>query len=234
MKISKRAINPIPFLLPVTHLSQAVKPRYTLPPAKTPVTLFPHIKPQKTTLQPPMPLWSGERLKQERVIPHLLTVRGVASMERISHTKNFTATLPCEGILKRAPDGHLFLKLSNKFITEFALPGTTRPPYFHQIERVGAHITIMTPTEGKTVKEIGKKYTFKITGCYKVHPEKWDGIHTAYILTVESKELEYLREKYHLSSTPHSHPFSIVVAIERGTARETQTYLQVSPTATSA
>jgi hypothetical protein len=143
-----------------------------------------------------------------------------------------------EGFLRKTSDGYLFLKVDDKLIHKLypllKHHGATKPPYFHHIDRVGAHIPVMTREETENlpskVSEMGTTYPFTITGCHEMVPQEWDGIKKAWVLTIDSPELQELREKYHLSPSLGANPFTLTIAIKEGqTLKSQEAHFRINP-----
>ena len=105
--------------------------------------------------------------------------------------------------------------------------GFKEPPYFvhkeeapevlKDVDLVGAHITVISGYEQEQyqlndIKECGSKITFTLKHCKIVLPSNLKGIEKVFLLTVESKELEDIREKYHLPKCQYA--FHITIGIK--------------------
>lgn len=115
-------------------------------------------------------------------------------------------------------DGFIYLDVPNAIITPFRtlLPDTAHPreTVDSDITYVGAHISVMFPDELENVKikELGDDFSYRIKGLETVEPEGKDAV---YFVTVDSPELEKLREKYNLSKRIKDHDFHITVGVDK-------------------
>ncbi|MFW6173138.1 MAG: hypothetical protein ACOC5T_05280 [Elusimicrobiota bacterium] len=130
-------------------------------------------------------------------------------------------TVKLEGKLKQTKDGFVYLDIPDDIISGF-LPminnsNAKKPPYFNkEFNKVGTHISVMSKdeTEGLDIKEIGQNISFEIKSLKNTNPEGWNEIKKVYFITIKSKELEDLRQKYNLSKKIDGHEFHITVAVE--------------------
>lgn len=130
--------------------------------------------------------------------------------------------LPQVGVLTEEKRGYVYLKVEDGYIHQLfsKLPQYdhreyTKPQYFRRSDSPGAHISVFYVDERKQtgeIKEIGQKYSFKITGLATVPPKT----HEYIVLEVESPDLEQLRKKYGLSPLLHGHKFHITIAKKKG------------------
>lgn len=123
--------------------------------------------------------------------------------------------LPQNGILKEEKGGFVYLKVDDNYINQLFLmlsnPEYIKPPYFRRSDSPGAHISVFYVNERNQmgeIKEIGQKYSFKISGLASVPPKT----HKYIVLQVTSPELEQLRKKYGLSPLLQGHDFHISIA----------------------
>lgn len=124
--------------------------------------------------------------------------------------------LPLSGTLQQTTDGFVYLDISDRYITEchqfIKNEGFKFPPYFDK-NLVGAHITIMTPKEARSlkIKELGQTFDFKILDGAIVSPPKWEET-KACILTIEAPEIDALRTHYGLAKSLY--PLHITIGIK--------------------
>lgn len=124
------------------------------------------------------------------------------------------------GTLEQTEKGFVYVKVSDEFIyslQEMIIPeGFSPPPYFGE-KLVGAHITVIKADEALTdkIEELGEKIFFEVIECQIVYPHHFDGVDAAYILTIESPELDAIREKYGLRKPIY--PFHITIGIHKTT-----------------
>lgn len=121
-----------------------------------------------------------------------------------------------DGILKKTPDGLVYLHISDDYIHKlYPLldeEGTQKPSYC-------AHIPIISEKELSTLnleqlKEFGEVFDFTIKNCQCIHSSEHSDVESIWVLNVESPSLEHLRERYGLSSKLHSQEFAIVIGIK--------------------
>lgn len=102
-------------------------------------------------------------------------------------------------------------------------PGIELPPCSVS-GRLNAHITVLRPDEidqvggpDALVENRGKNFQYRIVGMRSLKPEGWAEMERAWILEVESPDLEKLRKSYGLSARPknNQHDFHITVAVRR-------------------
>lgn len=197
-------------------------PRLPHPPFHTcaPVRFFWHQRLSKSVLdEEPSPLMREVAEEQ------------IEEMEEGQLILSHSSTLPAEGILRQDHKGMIYLDVSDEWIHRlFPLigkKGGEKPPYFEYEGPFGAHIPVMTAKEWKNkqgllkapIPEIGEKYSFSITGCYRIRPEGWPEMDRVWFLTVDSPDLERLRERSLLPSKLASHPFQIVIGVKKKTSR---------------
>lgn len=117
--------------------------------------------------------------------------------------------------------GLLYLKVADQFFEAF-LPLINNENIEVGSSDLGAHISVMRYSMGDTIEdmenlpEIGNTYNFKVKYFATVKPDhdmKWDRV---WLLTVESSELEDLRESYGLTRKLHDnqHDFHITIAVK--------------------
>jgi hypothetical protein len=132
--------------------------------------------------------------------------------------------LPPSGIL-REHKGFVYVDLDDDYIHDVVKfiqdEGFQKPPYFGKADLVGAHISVMFPSELKKhnitkIDECGQRIFFKIKSCAVVYPARMK-VNSVYIITVDSKELNTIREKYSLPKPEHD--FHITIGITPKKAR---------------
>jgi hypothetical protein len=129
--------------------------------------------------------------------------------------QHITEKLPCHGILKNA-NGFVYVDIDDGYIHELIKfidqQGYEEPPYFGN-GLVGAHITVMDQSEGvQEIQECGQVIEFIPLHCEIVQPLKLKGVAEAYLIVVESQELNSLREQYHLLA--RKHPYHITIGVK--------------------
>lgn len=124
--------------------------------------------------------------------------------------------LPPSGIL-REHKGFVYVDLDDDYIhdvVKFIMPeGFSKPPYFGNADLVGAHISVMFPSELKQKKitkidECGQRIFFKIKECAVVYPARMKA-GSVYIITVDTQELDQIRAKYGLAKPEHAYHITI-------------------------
>lgn len=153
---------------------------------------------------------ANESVFWEHVSTHEIDRNNAAKVLEYAKTN-----LKQEGRLKEGADGYVYLKVDSDYIDKLfpllSQPGYVKPPFFRRSDSPGAHISVFYKDEreqtGK-IQEIGKWYSFKITGLTFV-PVK---THEYIVLQVESPELEQLRQKYGFTPLLKGHDFHITIA----------------------
>lgn len=133
-------------------------------------------------------------------------------------------TLDLKGTLKMTPDGFVYLKVDNAFfdiITPcFKSEGGQIPPFFERYFNPGAHIGVMTRDEvfinslKGSLDELDQSFPFSIKGCSKIELSQASPYEYIWVLHIESIELEWLREKYHLPIWYLSREFMMILAVK--------------------
>lgn len=105
----------------------------------------------------------------------------------------------------------------HKLVTFIQDKGFEEPPYFGNGNLVGAHISVIYPSELEKgeiekIQEFGEEIHFEIKACEVVHPPKWQGIDEVYIIVVESPELDRIRMKYGLPAKKYD--FHITIGVK--------------------
>lgn len=130
------------------------------------------------------------------------------------------ANLPQQGVLKKA-GGFVYVDLDDAYIHKLApfieQEGFEEPPYFGKPGLVGAHITVIYPTEMKkhpieTLEESDEIIRFTLKTCQIVYPHRRKEVDEIYLLVVDAPELDLVRKKYGLHKL--THPFHITLGIK--------------------
>lgn len=125
--------------------------------------------------------------------------------------------LNTSGTLMQNEKGFVYVKVSDEFIYSLQEmitdEGFFSPPYFGE-KLVGAHITVIKAKEILTreIEEIGEEIFFEIMECTIVYPMFFEGLEAAYVITIESPQLDAIREKYGLEKPKHS--FHITIGVK--------------------
>ena len=106
--------------------------------------------------------------------------------------------LPLVGVLTEEKRGFVYLKVDDNYINQLfpmlSSPDYSKPPYFRRLDSPGAHISVFYVNERNqtgAIKEIGQKYSFKITGLVSVPPKT----HEYIVLEVESSRFREVKTK---------------------------------------
>lgn len=107
------------------------------------------------------------------------------------------------GVLKQHDSGMLYLDVEDAYMQDLLIfdPDFESTDYLSRPGGIGAHITIVTSKERKTipemlVQELGEQFTFEITGLYKISWTRKESVENLVFLKVNSPDLEKLRDKY--------------------------------------
>lgn len=129
-----------------------------------------------------------------------------------------------KGILKKSPEGLVYLDVDNRFITMIfpflKMQGLIRPPYFNLFATpAGAHIPVIPAREANfhylgEIAELEREFSFEIEGLYSMEPTSWPEVEQVWFFKLHSPELETLRRRYFLTAHPGGHAFHIAVAIK--------------------
>ena len=124
------------------------------------------------------------------------------------------------GILKNS-GGFIYVDIDDEYIhklvTFIQQEGFEEPPYFGNADLVGAHITVVYPSEvnqygiGK-IEECGEIIYFTPKECKIVIPPKWSNVKEVYFVVVESPEIERIRQKYGLPKREYD--FHITIGVK--------------------
>ncbi|QVL56242.1 MAG: hypothetical protein KFB95_03320 [Simkaniaceae bacterium] len=127
-----------------------------------------------------------------------------------------------QGVLKHR-DGFVYVDIDDEYVHSLNRLIITEafeaPPYFGDASLVGAHISVIYPGElnqheAEKIEEYGQIIEFIPQSCEVASPIKWKGIDKVYLVTVESLQLNCLREKYGLP--PLEHAFHITIGVKFG------------------
>src|SRR3990172_955446 len=134
------------------------------------------------------------------------------------------ALLDGKGVLQQADDGFVYLEVSGNFINAL-LPLLKEEPVRRlqpeaEPNYPKAHIAVILKKEEKAkegwgrIKELGEEFSFTIEKCYSLKPALWPEMEQVYFLTVNSQDLERLRERYLLTPKINSHGFQLAFAAQ--------------------
>lgn len=123
-----------------------------------------------------------------------------------------------EGVLRQSKDGFVYLDINYNVPEAFRsmIPvDDLKDPASASDKYVGAHISVMHSDEigKKKIEELGDKFEFFVKGVETVKPDGWEEVNRVYFITVDSPDLEKLREKYDLPAKYKDHNFHITVAV---------------------
>lgn len=131
------------------------------------------------------------------------------------------SNLTLQGILKKTPQGMIYLDIDDNYIHQLypliSENEIKKPPYFTLFDPPhGAHCPVILSKESQKMDHfpfLGKRINFKIKGLFSVNPNSWKEVDKVFFLSIESKELEELRETYRLPAKIYGHDFHIVIGI---------------------
>lgn len=116
--------------------------------------------------------------------------------------KNLSTT----GVLKQnVSDGYVYVDIDDAYVHELIKliesDGYETPPYFNRAGAIGAHISVIYPSEIKKynigkISENGQNVSFKITGCQVVRNPDYEVYDSSYLLLVKAPALEAILTKY--------------------------------------
>ena len=137
----------------------------------------------------------------------LIICQQVAASEPLSSSQVLEYAqqqLPLSGTLKNL-NGFYYVDIDDGYIHQL-IPfiqkeGFQTPPYFNDSDLIGAHITVVYPHEINRdamieISECGQIINFYPTACIVVYPATWEAVDQAYLISVESPELDAIRLKY--------------------------------------
>jgi hypothetical protein len=131
---------------------------------------------------------------------------------------NASMKLSSYGVLKKTEEGLVYLDIDDRFINDlFSFineEGFEKPPYFDKEKGVGAHITVVYPTENANtqVLPIGKAFPFTIKECQIVRPATWAELEALFLVTVDASQLDALRATLNLPKKTYS--FHITIGVK--------------------
>lgn len=130
--------------------------------------------------------------------------------------------LPLSGKLTMDDRGFIYLDIPDEYIYDLLpyleTPGSTNPPYFDNLYKAGAHISVVLASENPSTiqpKEIEEEIPFTLTGCYFVEPENWFEMETIWFITIEAPKLSEIRTGLNLSPKIQGHEFHITFAVKK-------------------
>lgn len=124
-------------------------------------------------------------------------------------------SLNCKGVFKRTKEGFYYLDISEDFIEKlfpYFLSEGAHKPFFP----MGAHIPVISCEESeiyqlpKDIKELGQTFQFSLRKFIVIYPN-FHHLEKIWALTIESEQLNHLREKYHLTSKLCSQDFMMIL-----------------------
>jgi|GEM_PF-472812 len=135
--------------------------------------------------------------------------------------------LPTCGTMNKTREGLVYLKVSDRYIEDlFPMLQSSlstddaselcQPPYIGDSGKVGAHISVIFPSELPkkitSFPEKGRKECFTVSGVSYVDPEQ--GLfQRVYYLRVISADLKQIRQNYSLSPQYQNHDFHITIGV---------------------
>ena len=145
-----------------------------------------------------------------------------------------------KGKLCKNKQGMLFVKLPNRILGSslqfLKKVGAKVPDHYHLIDQIGAHIPVKMPHEkinfGEDPSEIGESFYFVITGLHSRVVTNYAGVSKIWYLTFTSFDLEWLRQKYGLTSSLGGQSFHCVIgALPDIHVKEKSETFRISPLA---
>lgn len=206
---------------PPYNTSDIVKPKELLVP-QLPDPVFVMQEPQRLFFTLPESV-----AKDAYSPPCLMRETPYSPAQRISREKTLLSlvnnTFPLKGELRKDPTGMMYLFIGNNETHIHPLPKELLDPSETHLlpHPMGTHIPVIMPSEMMQARnlgiqnELGKEFSFSVTGCFSVDTPLHDHVEKAWFLEVESKELTQLREKYLLPSKVGSHSFHIVLSLKK-------------------
>ncbi len=186
--------------------------------------LIPHgYAASKKSLQPA--LYFSKRSQKAPPISYLLTETQEHPIPQQLPRKSSLLKSLCrgKGTLKQS-HGFIYIQINDVFIEDlFSVLEKTysvkKATYPSSSDHPKTHIPVISEQEMtfhhlEIQQEIGKEFSFEVTGFYAVKPTLWNEVEQVWFLQVESLELESLRGKYFLSTKLGGNPFLIAVAIQ--------------------
>ncbi|MCX6990160.1 MAG: hypothetical protein NTX49_03730 [Chlamydiae bacterium] len=131
------------------------------------------------------------------------------------------------GTMNKTREGLVYLKVSDRYIEDLfpmlqaslstdEAEGLCKPIYVGALENVGAHISVIFPSELPrkitSFPEKGRKECFTVTGISYVDPEQ-GSFQRVYYLRVISADLKQIRQNYSLSPLYQNHDFHITIGV---------------------
>ncbi len=134
--------------------------------------------------------------------------------------------LPRNGVLQKTAGGLLYLKVTDRYIYELLplLPKVLSPPPYFGPGLIGAHISIIEPSEinwskPPTLPALGTRYNFDL-GYFawavpnKLYNQQLEKASKAYFLTVTSPGLEKIRTDAGLTPKFNGHDLHITIGVQ--------------------
>jgi hypothetical protein len=119
--------------------------------------------------------------------------------------------LSTSGALKQnRSDGYVYLDIDDDYIHKLiqfiANSGYEEPPYFKRAGAIGAHVSVIYPSEIKKynigrISEAGQDYPFKVVGCLVTHTPDSQEYDSSYVLLIKAPALDAIRAKYGIPAT---------------------------------
>ena len=122
--------------------------------------------------------------------------------------------LSYQGVLKQKENGFVYLGVSNDFVNKLTPlldhPGLLRPRPTAS-RSIGAHISVFYEKEEIVPSELCDTFDFSVKEIRSFTNHTRDGLKKLWVITVDSPELEALRERYGCSAKPKGHDFHITL-----------------------
>lgn len=168
-------------------------------------------------------IWENNKQRYPITIEYLLSESTEEeTYYKAGYIKKKMETIPLKGILRKTSFGLIYLDIENDIVHQL-LPlipeKVEKPPYFSLFNPPrGAHSPVIIPSETSKKKInprflVGQEIRFNIKGLCSIEPDSWNEVDKVYMVTIESEDLENLREKFHLAPRIGGNDFHIVIAI---------------------
>lgn len=122
--------------------------------------------------------------------------------------------MPRTGTLKTTNKGFVYLDIDDNYVMEILKQlKDSRYTVNRGFSNIGAHISVMVEEEsqGKRIKEFGKKINFNPLGFYSVVMDDEE----YFMLAIDAPELAKIRAKYGLHPKLHGHTFHITLGVRK-------------------
>jgi|GEM_PF-1329993 len=169
-------------------------------------------------------IWENDPSRYPAEIQYLLSESTEEELVlRCPKIKEKLTNLPLKGTLRKTPYGLVYLDVDDQIVHKLypLMPEKTdKPPYFSLFNPPrGAHSPVIIPTEVKrrhidSYRLVGQEIDFTVSDLALIEPNSWKEVDKAYILIIESKDLEGVREAERLSPRIGGNDFHIVIAIK--------------------